>query len=139
MIKEICKDEEFLAIPSELATAADAEVAQDLLDTLDSLKEECVGLAANMIGVGKQVIVFDNNGKPAVMFNPKIKWASSPYKAEEGCMSLEGERTTQRYRRIKVAFEELVDGELVAREKAYRDWTAEIIQHQIDHCKGILI
>lgn len=139
MIKEIVHDEAFLAIPSEPATAEDAQVAQDLLDTLESLKDECVGLAGNMIGVSKSVIVFDNNGKPSVMYNPRIKWFSSPYTAQEGCMSLEGERVTQRYKRIKVAFDELVDGELVPCEKSYRDWTAQIIQHEIDHCKGILI
>ena len=139
MIKEICKDEEFLAIPSEPATVEDAEIAQDLLDTLESMKEECVGLAANMIGISKQIIVFDNNGTPMVMYNPKIKWISAPYTAEEGCMSLEGSRTVKRFKRVKVAWDEIVDGEFVHNERSFRDWTAEIIQHEIDHCKGIII
>ena len=139
MIRELMKDEEFLAIPSEPATAEDAELAQDLLDTLESLKEECVGLAANAIGVSKRVIVFDNNGKPNVMFNPRIKWFSSPYNTQEACMSLEEEHVVRRFKRIKVAYQELVDGQLVDREKSYRDWTAQIIQHQIDHCNGVLV
>lgn len=139
MIKELVHDETFLAIPSAPATAEDAQLAQDLLDTLESIKDDCAGLAGNMIGVSKSVIVFDNNGKPCVMFNPRIKWFSSPYQAEEGCMSLEGTRVAKRFKRIKVAYQELVDGELVDREKSYRDWTAQVIQHEIDHCRGILI
>lgn len=139
MIKELMKDEEFLSQPCADATAEDAQIAQDLLDTLDSMKDECVGLAANMIGVQKRVIVFDNNGKPKVMFNPRIKWFSSPYTATEGCMSLERDTIVKRFKRIKVAYQEIVDGELVNKEGSYRDWTAEIIQHQVDHCNGILV
>ncbi len=140
MIKELNHDEEFLAQPAEPATAADADVAQDLVDTLLSLKDECAGLAANMIGVNKAIICFLNGAEKAiVMYNPKITWKTGLYKAEEGCMSLERDTVCDRYRRIKVCYQELVDGELVDREKTYRDWLAEVIQHEVDHCKGILV
>ncbi len=139
MIKELVHDEEFLSQPCEPATAEDAQIAQDLLDTLDSMKDECVGLAANMIGEQKCVIVFDNNGKPKTMFNPRIKWFSSPYTATEGCMSLERDTVVKRFKRIKVAYQDIEDGKLVDKEASYRDWTAEIVQHQVDHCKGILV
>lgn len=139
MIKELVHDEEFLAKPSEPATAEDAQVAQDLVDTLESIKDECAGLAANMIGELKDIIVFYDNERPVVMYNPKIKWFSSPYTAEEGCMSLERETVVKRFKRIKVAYQVLEDGVLVDKERSYRDWVAEVIQHEIDHCKGILV
>ena len=140
MIKELNHDEEFLAQVAEPATAADAQVAQDLVDTLLSMKDECAGLAANMIGVNKAIICFLNSAEKAiVMYNPKITWKTGLYKAEEGCMSLERDTVCDRYRRIKVSYQELVDGELVDREKTYRDWLAEVIQHEVDHCKGILV
>ncbi len=140
MIRELNHDEEFLAQEAEPATAADADVAQDLVDTLLSLKDECAGLAANMIGVNKAIICFLNGAEKAiVMYNPKIIWKTGLYKAEEGCMSLDRDTICDRYRRIKVRYQELVDGELVDREKTYRDWLAEVIQHEVDHCKGILV
>ena len=140
MIRELNHDEEFLAQEAEPATAADADVAQDLVDTLLSLKDECACLAANMIGVNKAIICFLNGAEKAiVMYNPKIIWKTGLYKAEEGCMSLDRDTICDRYRRIKVRYQELVDGELVDREKTYRDWLAEVIQHEVDHCKGILV
>ena len=139
MIKELVHDEEFLAKPSQPATAEDAQIAQDLVDTLESIKDECAGLAANMIGELKDIIVFYDAERPVVMYNPKIKWFSSPYTAEEGCMSLERETTVKRFKRIKVAYQVLEDGVLVDKERSYRDWIAEVIQHEIDHCKGILV
>ena len=140
MIQELNHDEEFLAQVAEPATAEDAQVAQDLIDTLISLKDECAGLAANMIGVNKAIIVFLNSSeKPVVMYNPRITWKTGLYKAEEGCMSLERDTVCNRYSRIRVSFQELVDGELVSCEKTYRDWLAEVIQHEVDHCNGILV
>ena len=126
-------------MPSQPATAEDAQIAQDLVDTLESIKDECAGLAANMIGELKDIIVFYDAERPVVMYNPKIKWFSSPYTAEEGCMSLERETTVKRFKRIKVAYQVLEDGVLVDKERSYRDWIAEVIQHEIDHCKGILV
>ena len=92
-----------------------------------------------MIGELKDIIVFYDAERPVVMYNPKIKWFSSPYTAEEGCMSLERETTVKRFKRIKVAYQVLEDGVLVDKERSYRDWIAEVIQHEIDHCKGILV
>lgn len=140
MIKELNHDEEFLAQVAEPATAEDADVAQDLVDTLLSIKDECAGLAANMIGVNKAIICFfSTSDKVVVMYNPRITWKTGLYKAQEGCMSLERETVCNRYRRIKVVYQELVDGELVECEKTYRDWLAEVIQHEVDHCKGVLV
>ena len=105
MIKEIMKDEAFLAQKAELATPEDLLVAQDLLDTLEANKDRCVGMAANMIGVNKRIIVFDNEDTYMVMFNPEIIKRSSPYQAEEGCLSLEGTRPAKRWQSIKVRYQ----------------------------------
>ena len=136
MVREICKDEAFLAQKAESATTNDLGVAQDLLDTLVSHKDGCVGMAANMIGVNKRIIVFDSEGKYMVMFNPVIVRRSGVYEAEEGCLSLTGTRKTKRFQTIKVQWQ---NEKFQTRLKTFTGWTAEIIQHEIDHCEGIII
>lgn len=136
MVREICKDEAFLAQKAEPATANDFGVAQDLLDTLAAHKDGCVGMAANMIGVNKRIIAFDNQGEYMVMFNPVIVKQSGLYEAEEGCLSLTGTRNTKRFQIIKVQWQ---NEKFQTRLKTFTGWTAEIIQHEIDHCEGILI
>ena len=136
MIRDICKDEAFLAQKAETATAEDLDTAQDLLDTLAAHREGCVGMAANMIGVNKRIIVFDGDGKYQVMFNPVIVKHDGPYEAEEGCLSLTGRRKVKRFQTIKVQWQ---NEKLQTRRKTFTGWTAEIIQHEIDHCEGVLI
>ena len=136
MIREICKDETFLAQTAEPAVPADLAVAQDLRDTLAAHREGCVGMAANMIGVCKRIIAFDNGGTYMVMFNPVIVRQSGPYEAQEGCLSLTGVRKTKRFQTIKVQWQ---NEKFQTRIKTFTGWTAEIIQHEIDHCDGILI
>ena len=136
MIREICKDEAFLAQKAEPAAADDLVVAQDLLDTLTAHKDGCVGMAANMIGVNKRIIAFDNEGEYMVMFNPVIVKQSGPYEPEEGCLSVTGTRKTKRFQTIKVQWQ---NEKFQTRIKTFTGWTAEIIQHEIDHCEGILI
>ena len=137
MIKELMHDPIFLARKSVPATAEDLEVAQDLLDTLTFHKEGCVGMAANMIGVTKRIIVFDNEGGYMTMLNPVILKASDLYETEEGCLSLlGGPRKCKRYKKIKVQYQNL---QLQTRIKSFSGWTAQIIQHEIDHCNGVLI
>ncbi|MBR5534438.1 MAG: peptide deformylase [Ruminiclostridium sp.] len=136
MVQPIMRDETFLAIPSEPATKEDLQVAQDLLDTLTAHAEGCVGMAANMIGVSKRIIAFDNEGTYMVMFNPEIVKASDRYETEEGCLSLVGRRKTKRYQSIKVKYQ---NADFQTRFKTYTGWTAQIIQHEIDHCNGIII
>lgn len=136
MIREICRDETFLAQKAAPATADDLATAQDLLDTLTAHKDSCVGMAANMIGVNKRIIAFDNAGTYMVMFNPVIVRQSGPYEAQEGCLSLTGVRKTKRFQTIKVQWQ---NEQFQTRLKTFTGWTAEIIQHEIDHCEGILI
>ena len=136
MIREICRDETFLVQKAAPATADDLATAQDLLDTLIAHKDGCVGMAANMIGVCKRIIVFDNEGTYMVMFNPVIVRQSGPYEAQEGCLSLTGVRKTKRFQTIKVQWQ---NEQVQTRLKTFTGWTAEIIQHEIDHCEGILI
>ena len=136
MIREICRDETFLAQKAVPATADDLATAQDLLDTLTAHKDGCVGMAANMIGVCKRIIAFDNEGTYMVMFNPVIIRQSGPYEAQEGCLSLTGVRKTKRFQTIKVQWQ---NEQFQTRLKTFTGWTAEIIQHEIDHCEGILI
>ena len=137
MVKELMHDPIFLARKSEPATKEDLPVAQDLLDTLTAHKEGCVGMAANMIGVTRRIIVFDNEGTYMTMLNPEILKAEGPYDTEEGCLSLlGGPRKTKRYQKIKVRYQNL---QLQTRIKTFTGWTAQIIQHEIDHCNGILI
>lgn len=136
MVREIMRDEFFLSQPSQTATKEDLPVAQDLLDTLEAHKDGCVGMAANMIGVSKRIIAFDNEGTYMVMFNPQIVKKSEPYGAEEGCLSLIGTRKTKRWKSIKVQYE---TAEFQTRLKTFTGWTAQIIQHEVDHCDGIII
>lgn len=136
MIREICKDEAFLDQKAELATPEDLQVAADLLDTLIHHKEGCVGLAANMIGVNKRIIAFDNDGSYMVMFNPQIIKKAESYDTEEGCLSLSGVRPTKRWKSIKVSWQ---NEKFQQRLKTFTGWTAQIIQHEIDHCEGIII
>ena len=136
MIREICRDEAFLAQKAEPATADDLPAARDLLDTLSAHKDGCVGMAANMIGVRRRIIAFDNEGEYMLMLNPVIVKRSGAYEAEEGCLSLTGTRKTKRYRTIKVQWQ---NESFQTRLKTFTGWTAEIIQHEIDHCDGILI
>ena len=136
MIRDICKDEAFLAQKAEPAAADDLGTAQDLLDTLVAHKDSCVGMAANMIGVNKRIIAFENAGKYEVMFNPVIVKQSGAYEAEEGCLSLTGRRKVRRFRTIKVQWQNEI---FQLRLKTFTGWTAEIIQHELDHCDGVLI
>lgn len=136
MIKPIIKDIIFLGRKSILATKEDLSVADDLLDTLKANADGCVGMAANMIGVKKRIIIFDNNGTYMVMFNPEIIKCSDSYETEEGCLSLTGTRKTKRYKTIKVQYQSRDFKVLI---KTFTDWPAQIIQHEIDHCNGIII
>ena len=137
MVKELNHDPLLLAKKSVPATADDLPDARDLLDTLTFHKATCVGMAANMIGVYKRIIAFDNEGSYMVMFNPEIIQKSGEYKTQESCLSLlGGPRDTVRYRKIKVRYQ---NEQMQIRLKTFSDWTAQIIQHEIDHCNGILI
>ncbi|MBR2263112.1 MAG: peptide deformylase [Firmicutes bacterium] len=136
MIRPIVRDIMFLSLRSEDATQADLPIGQDLMDTLAAHREACVGMAANMIGVRKRVIIMQIGLLPLVMFNPVIVQRSSPFETEEGCLSLDGVRKTTRYQQIEVEYRDM-------RWKKHRDkyagWTAQIIQHEVDHCDGIII
>ena len=136
MIKELVTDEELLATPCEPATADDAELARDLLDTLESI-EDAACLAANQIGVAKSVIAYKNEkDRSHVMFNPAMKRALRPSRMEEGCLTREGTVKVTRFDQATFTYQELVDGVLIPRKKECRGWTAQILQHMIDHCNG---
>ena len=136
MVRPVMRDTEFLAVVSEPADKNDLETARDLLDTLEYNKKGCVGMAANMIGVSKRIIAFDNEGSYMVMFNPEIVKCSDRYETEEGCLSLVGVRKTFRWRSIKVRYQ---NEDFQTRLKTFTGWTAQIIQHEIDHCNGVII
>ena len=136
MVRPIVHEEAFLKIPSLPAGKDDLPVAQDLLDTLAANTERCVGLAANMIGVSKRIIAIENEGAYLAMLNPRLLRRSEPYHAEEACLSLEGVRGTKRYRSIKVEYQTMA---MQTRIKTFTGFTAQIIQHELDHCDGILI
>lgn len=137
MVKPLMHDPIFLARKSAPATREDLPAAQDLLDTLTAHRETCVGMAANMIGVCKRIIAFDNEGTYMVMLNPEIVKCSGEYETEEGCLSLlGGPRKCRRYQKIKVRYQML---DFQTRLKTFTGWTAQIIQHEIDHCNGVLI
>jgi len=136
MVREICRDEAFLAQRAEIATAADLPAADDLLETLIDHKDECVGMAANMIRVNKRIIAFDNDGEYMLMFNPEIVKKSGLYQAEEGCLSLDGTRKTKRWKSVKVRYQ---NRDFQIRFKTFTGFPAQIIQHEIDHCEGIII
>lgn len=137
MIRELMHDPIFLSAKSETATADDVSVADDLLETLIAHKDSCVGMAANMIGVRKCIIAFLDGDKYSVMLNPEIIKQSEPYVTEEGCLSLlGGPRKCRRYKSIKVKW---LTTEMKPKIKTFIGYTAQIIQHEIDHCNGILI
>ena len=136
MIREICRDETFLSQKAAPATADDLATAQDLLDTLTAHADGCVGMAANMIGVLKRIIAVEAEDGYLVLFNPVILKKSGQYEAEEGCLSLDGERKTVRYKTIKVKY---FNENFKQIKRSFSDFTAQIIQHEIDHCNGILI
>ena len=137
MIKELVHDPMFLGIKSKPATKEDSAVAVDLLVTLKAHKETCVGMAANMIGKAVCIIAFNDNGRYTLMYNPEIISKSVPYETEEGCLSLlGGPRACKRYKKIKVQYQNL---QLQTRIKSFSGWTAQIIQHEVDHCNGVLI
>lgn len=137
MVQELVHDPIFLGLASETATKDDLQTAQDLLDTLRAHQESCVGMAANMIGVRKRIIAFDNQGTYLVMFNPLVLKKSEPYETEEGCLSLlGGPRGCKRYKTIKVQWQTET---FQTRSKTFSGWEAQIIQHEIDHCNGVLI
>ena len=137
MVKEVIHDPILLGIKSKPATREDLQVALDLRDTLIANKETCVGMAANMIGEHKRILVFDNAGEYMTMFNPQIIKKSDPYETEESCLSLlGGPRKCQRYQMIKVQWQ---NEAFQTRIKTFTGWPAQIIQHEIDHCNGILI
>ena len=136
MVQPIIKDPIFLGRKSRAATAEDLQIARDLLDTLEANRERCVGMAANMIGQAVRIIAFDNEGSRMVMLNPELVKCAGQFEAEEGCLSLEGVRKTKRYRSVKVRYQ---NEQLQTRLKTFTGWTAQIIQHEIDHCNGILI
>ena len=137
MVQKLVHDPLLLGRKSEPASQEDLQVARDLLDTLMAHRETCVGMAANMIGVTKRIIAFNDRGKLEIMFNPEIVKASGEYETEEGCLSLlGGPRKTKRFQKIKVQYQ---TADFKVRLKTYEGWTAQIIQHEIDHCNGILI
>ncbi len=136
MIKPIVRDVIFLAQKSDPATFEDLPVATDLRDTLTANAERCVGMAANMIGVSKRIIIFDDDGDYTVLFNPELIKFSAPFQTEEGCLSLDGTRPVKRYKSIKVKYQ---NEDFQTRIKTYTGWTAQIIQHELDHLDGIII
>ncbi|MGN0287672.1 MAG: peptide deformylase [Atopobiaceae bacterium] len=139
MIRPIVKSHFMLSRPSTEATAADADVAQDLLDTMQAHADECAGMAANMIGQQKRIIAFFDGDTPVVMLNPQVTSHTGQYQAQEGCLSLEGVRTATRWRRITVRYQVLRAGSLAWKTRGYTGWTAQVIQHELDHCNGVLI
>ena len=136
MIRPVMRDPMFLAVPSEKATRADKQHAMDLLDTLRANLERCVGMAANMIGVRKRIIAVHTGFSQVVMFNPVIVSKSGAYETEEGCLSLDGVRKTTRYEQIEVSYQDLM---MKPHRQKYSGYVAQIIQHEVDHCEGILI
>ena len=136
MVKKICKDVFFLGQKAELATEADKQVGQDLMDTLKANKAHCVGMAANMIGVKKAIIVVSAGPFDILMYNPVIVSKAKPFETEEGCLSLEGVRKTTRYEEIEVEYQ---DASFKKQKSKFTGWTAQIIQHEVDHLHGILI
>ena len=136
MIREIVRDESFLSLPSSAAAKDDMAIAYDLIDTLIANAEGCVGLAANMIGERKRIIAIDNDGEYMVMINPEIMKKSGAYETEEGCLSIDGVRKTKRWQSIKVKW---LNKKFQPRIKTFDGFTAQIIQHEIDHCDGVII
>ena len=138
LIKELVHDQILLAQVAEPATAEDAAVAQDLADTMKSL-EDCACLAANQIGVNKAIVAYEQKGHVHVLYNPKVMMGIKPFKAQEGCLSLETTSYVKRFKTVRVSFQELVGDQLVPRTRTFQDWTAQCVQHGIDHCEGKLV
>ena len=137
MIRPLVHDTIFLKIRAKDADAEDVQTAKDLAETIEHHKEGCVGMAANMIGVPKRVIVFYDSKKIITMFNPEITGKNQPYETQEGCLSLlGGPRSVTRYKSIKVRYQ---DKFMKTHEKRFSGFTAQIIQHEVDHCNGVLI
>lgn len=136
MIQPIMKDEMFLCQKSEPATKEDKQVVQDLLDTLKANQDRCVGMAANMIGIRKRIIVVNMGFVHVALLNPVIVKKSGAYETEESCLSLKGSRKTTRYQEIEVEYE---DASYVKQKQKFSGWIAQIIQHEVDHCDGIII
>ena len=136
MIREIVHDPLFLSRPSAPATREDLAAAQDLLDTLRANRETCVGMAANMIGVLRRIVAVDGGGKDLLLLNPEILRAQDPFEAEEGCLSLPGTRKVRHYGSIKVRY---CNEKFQVRVRTFTGWTAQILQHEIDHCNGVLV
>lgn len=139
MIRPIITSKSIFAKPAVAATIDDAPTAQDLLDTLAAHRDECVGMAANMIGSPVSIIAFAQGGAERALFNPRIISSSGPYQAEESCLSLAGSRPATRYRCITVTYQELVGDRLVDRRAMFTGFTAQVIQHEVDHTRGIVI
>ena len=139
MIKELVRDEAILSTPCEPCTAEDTQLVQDLLDTI-AATDDAAALAANQIGVTKAACVYlDENENPHVALNPTMKRALGAFKVEEGCITRDELSRVTRYARCTIEFDEIVDGKLVHRKKEMSDWTAQVLQHMIDHCKGKLV
>ena len=137
MIKPIVRDVFFLRQPSENAVQQDiSSVGKDLQDTLEANKDRCLGMAANMIGVRKKIIIVNMGPVNIVMYNPVILSKTGPYETEEGCLSLDGVRKTMRYKEIEVEYQ---DGGWKKHRQRFSGWTAQIIQHEVDHLSGIII
>lgn len=136
MVREIMRDEGFLRMPSRAATAEDAAIADDLLDTLRAHLDGCVGMAANMIGRNVRIIVYMDGTHIAEMFNPVIERREDPYEAREGCLSLDGTRPVTRWRRVKLRWQ---TRDMKPRVRNFEGFTAEILQHEIDHLEGVII
>jgi peptide deformylase len=136
MVRNICRNILILSQKAQAATKEDAGIGQDLLDTLKANQERCVGMAANMIGVSKAIIVVNVGPADMLMYNPVIMKRSDPYQAEEGCLSLDGIRKTQRFKDIVVEYQ---DENWVRQRRNFSGWTAEIIQHECDHLQGKII
>ncbi|MGI6756164.1 MAG: peptide deformylase [Atopobiaceae bacterium] len=139
MIKELVKDDAILSTRCERATSEDADVAQDLIDTIATI-EDAGCLAANQIGVTKAVVVYlDEDKNPHVLYNPRVLMGLRAFRVEEGCLTRDEFSKVTRYAKVKVAYEELVDGKLQERKRDFEGWVAEMIQHMIDHCNGKLV
>lgn len=139
MIRPIITSKRIFARPAVAATIDDAPTARDLLDTLAAHRDECVGMAANMIGSPASIIAIVQGGAERALFNPRIISSSGPYRAEESCLSLVGSRPAARYRCITVTYQELVGDRLVDRRAMFTGFTAQVIQHEVDHTRGIVI
>lgn len=136
MIRPVCRDSFLLAMKSTDATVNDLQAAADLADTLRANADRCVGMAANMIGIRKRIIAFFDNGVVTVWLNPEIIHRDGEYEVEEGCLSLDGQRKATRYQTIRVRAQ---DQRMKWHTVTYTGWTAQIVQHEVDHCMGILI